>query len=118
MLRAVALGLLMAAISLGCSGKNAGPTPTGGGGGDGVQPSAACDALRESVVKLYTAAIADPVDGEIEDAAHIIMTDCRRDPARFVPCIRGATTVAQLERDCVIPLDEEGTVEAKQFAGD
>jgi hypothetical protein len=45
----------------------------------------------------------------------MILGDCRKDPDRFVPCIRAATTVAQLESECVIPLDEAGTVEGAFF---
>ena len=55
------------------------------------------------------------MDGEVDDNTHMILTDCRTDPARFLSCIKVATSVAELERNCTIPLDDEGTVEARQF---
>ena len=40
------------------------------------------------------------------------MNDCAVDPAKIVPCLAKAVTVSELEKDCLIPLDDEGT-EAK-----
>ncbi len=117
------LVVVCAAGILACNGKKARPTPPGGNGGDAgsvavvVDPAQAakCDALKDKVAGLYQKQLTDPVDGEVDDNTHMILTDCRTDPARFLPCIEGAASVAQLERDCVIPLDDEGTVEARQF---
>jgi hypothetical protein len=118
--------LLVAACIAGvfaCNGNKARPNPPGGNGDDGgtavatVDPAEAakCDALKDKVAGLYQKELAEPVEGEVDDNTHMILTDCRANPNKLVPCIEGATSVAQLERDCVIPLDDEGTVEAKQF---
>jgi hypothetical protein len=45
----------------------------------------------------------------VVDNVSIVAKDCARDPARVAACARGATSVAQLEHDCLVPLDEEGT---------
>jgi hypothetical protein len=39
----------------------------------------------------------------------MIMNDCVKNPTKFAPCLAAATTVAQMEQECVIPLDDEGT---------
>jgi hypothetical protein len=45
----------------------------------------------------------------------MVLTDCRGDPARFAPCLRAAVSVPQMERDCLVPLDDEGKVEGQAF---
>ncbi len=105
MIRVLLVAACVAGV-LACNGSKARPTP----------PEAAkCDALKGKVARLYQNELAEPVDSEVDDNTHMILTDCRTDPARFVPCIERAASVAQLERDCVIPLDDEGTVEARQL---
>ena len=93
------------------------------------QTQADCDRLRPRVSALYeeqARAEASPDDSEetralraeiVEDNTHRVMVDCKTDPARFAPCIEDAASAAQMERECLIPLDDEGTVEGKVFGG-
>lgn len=108
---------------LACNGKKARPTPPGTNGDDAATPTvvvdpaeaAKCDALKDKVAGLYQSELTEPVDGEVDDNTHMILADCRTDPARFLSCIQAAASVGELERNCVILLDDEGTVEARQF---
>jgi len=117
MVRFALLAAVLACV-LGCNGKKAaGPVkPTGGDAAVAVPQGdpAECDALADQIAGLYRAELTDPIDGEVEDATSMILTDCRQQPGRLAPCIRDAKSVAVLERDCVIPLDEAGTVEGKR----
>jgi hypothetical protein len=38
----------------------------------------------------------------------MVMVDCAKDPAKVVPCLNSATTIAELEARCLVPLDDEG----------
>lgn len=100
-----------------CSGKNG--TGTGGQGG-------ACAEQATAVRQIYAAeanakASTDNDEGAalaadlLEANVHMILTDCETDPGTFVPCIGRSKSVADLERDCIQPLDDEGRVEGRQF---
>ncbi len=102
----------------GCSGKNG----TGSGSGSGSAPTVgACDDVRSHVAALYQgepvgAKVSKETAAELVEAnTHMVITDCERSPEEFLPCIRSATTVAVLEKDCTISLDDEGSVEGGQF---
>ncbi len=98
----------------------------GGKSSDGPKPPAsACDELRTRVQGLYEAHL-PAAEGEaallrrqeqISDDTEMVLTDCRADPARVLPCLKASVSAPQLERDCLIPLDDRGTVEGKAFAG-
>lgn len=121
---------LLALPSCGCKSK-----PEGGGGTGPDKPIVgdprACDESRAAIEALYrkesetapptvkpgqdpaaAAALAEQIIGDNVDMA---MRDCRQDPGRVAPCLRVAPSVAQLERDCLAPLDEEGS-EGAAFA--
>jgi hypothetical protein len=101
------LSLAALALAAACNGGKARPTPD--------PPVARCDEVRAHVEQLYRSAIAEPAADEIEANVHMVLADCRTDPGRFAPCVRAAQTVAQLEAQCVIPLDDEGRVEGAAF---
>ena len=52
--------------------------------------------------------MAPPKTAGIENTT-MVMNDCAKDPATFVPCIAKVQSIAELEKQCVVPLDEEGT---------
>jgi hypothetical protein len=126
-------GALALAIGAGggacaCNGSGNGKGTTGKGNGDGnvKKPpvSAVCDKQRDKVEKLYRGAITetDPkkraaAEAAVPDNVQMIMNDCRTDPKRFGPCLERVTTVADMEKSCIIPLDDEGRVEGKMFGG-
>jgi hypothetical protein len=112
-----------------CNGKStAGTTGNTGNTGNTGITAAACDSHAGKVRQLYAAEArskAPAAEGdearalreqEVEDNTHMILEDCRRQPAALVPCLERASSVAELERDCVIPLDDKGTVEGDYFA--
>lgn len=88
-------------------------------------PSAAarCDKQRPHVAELYKKAEPADVDAkkqkrrdmERADNVNMMLTECKKNPDRFAPCIEKATSVKQLESQCVIRLDDEGRVEGTYF---
>lgn len=119
-----ALGYILAG-SLAC---------TGSSNGTSKPPESACAAHRDHVAGLYRAELSNersaPTDGKdpgadkdslasleasVGDNTEMVLADCRRDPVRFAPCLQAAVSVPQMERDCLIALDDEGTVEGRAF---
>ena len=48
------------------------------------------------------------------DNVAMVMSDCAADPARVATCAAQARTVPDLERDCLVPVDDDGT-EGERF---
>ena len=91
--------------------------PVHSGPGTATPPTATtCDGIRPRVEPLYRAdaEAKEPkrVTEAVADNTQMVMNDCAKDPAKTVPCLANAATVSELEKDCLIPLDDEGT-EAK-----
>jgi hypothetical protein len=116
------LALVVAAA---CSAGGA-PRPTGGDSGRRSAPPAAdaldprCEKVRPRVEALYRRA-GTPAADKKQDAdlaadllaadVAMVMNDCRADPDRVAPCAERAADAAELERACLIPLDDEGAVD-------
>ena len=122
---ALLVGLACAPSSCACNETKSGGTtakPPAGDAGTGtgptVTPSKACDDLRPSIEALYRAAT-DPkdkaADQAIADNTRMVLVDCYANPTKHPPCIKSAKDVAGLERDCLVPLDDEGRVEGDAF---
>jgi hypothetical protein len=126
----VACALCLAlAPSAACNGAAKGKSARAGrDGGDDAKPDPTpCDRLAEHVTLLYRAeAVPAPAadnadlarrhDESITDGVAMILGDCRTDPPRFAACIEQAAALAALEQGCVVPLDDQGAVEARLFA--
>lgn len=127
----VALATLLAVAA--CSG--GGRSGSGGddsgragrGGGGGATPATTdprCEALRPRVRSLYQAAQAAAAEKpEAELAADLleadiamVIADCTADPDRVAPCAERAPDAAELERTCLIPLDDEGAVDGDRLS--
>ncbi len=101
----------------------------GGGNGPNTTSDASsainakCAALRDHVASLYSKAQPPDKDPKkqkrresvIADNVNMVLTDCAKHPAKAAPCIKAATSVATIEADCVIKLDDEGEVEGNYF---
>lgn len=100
-------------------------TPAGGPSGSGTPappttaPLAAaktCDDVRPRVEALYRAEAQQTEPARVEEAVSdnttMVMNDCNQKPA-LVPCLATVATVPELEKTCLIPLDEEGTENTK-----
>jgi len=101
-----------------CSGQSGGTKTVGG------DPDDRCGTIQAKLEKLYQAESYDTPEGDdgaalaIELAAanvELVMHDCRVKPVERVECIERATSVAEIERDCIEPLDDEGKVENQRF---
>jgi hypothetical protein len=113
--------VLLVMVACACPNKQtAGPgTGSDGSAGSGgavtppVTNANTCDEVKPRIEKLYRAEgqAKEPkrVEDYVADNTAMVMADCAKDPARFVPCISAAPTVAELEKQCTVPLDEEGT---------
>ena len=112
--------LLVACVTLAaaCPSKPAtngtGGQGSGGGGGAPVVTNAkTCADVKAKVEQLYRAEaeVKEPkrVEAAVADNTTMVMNDCNKDPASFVPCIAKAQSIVELEKNCVVPLDEEGT---------
>ena len=111
--RAATAAIAAALLACACSGK--GGATTGGGGGGGTDPGAAglCDGIRAKVEQLYRgeAQAKEPkrVAEAVADNTTMVMNDCARAPAKVSRCVNGVSSVPELEKKCLVPLDDEGT---------
>lgn len=106
--------VLLAACA--CPAKPAPVTATGSGSATAViDPVTAttCDGVRPRVEALYRGEAQQKEPARVEEAVSdnttMVMNDCTKDPGKLVPCLAKAATVAELEKSCLIPLDDEGT---------
>ena len=78
--------------------------------------TATCDSVRDKVAALYRddAQQHEPkrVDEAVADNTQMVMIDCTKRPAKAVPCLQAASSVAQIEKDCLIALHPDGTEDA------
>jgi hypothetical protein len=83
-------------------------------GGSGSAPAASpCDAIRPKVEQLYRAEAEQKepkrVAEAVADNTAMVMNDCAKAPAKVAACVHGADSVAELEKKCLTPLDDEGS---------
>ena len=106
----VAIGLVMA---LAACGAPAATTTTTSTSTPPPQTTATCDNVKPRVESMYRAEgqQREPkrVDEYVSDNTTMIMNDCVKNPTKLAPCIAAAATIAQMEQECVIPVDDEGT---------
>ena len=117
--------LLLLMVACACPSKATKGEGGGSGSGSGkiVAPPpttaiTSCESARDKVEGLYRAEarVKEPrrVDDAVADNTQMVLKDCNKAPARVVPCLAAAQTVAEIETKCVIPLDDDGTeAEAK-----
>jgi hypothetical protein len=91
---------------------------TGTGSGSAPPPPAStnaktCDDVKPRVEQMYRAEaqVKEPkrVDEAVADNTAMAMKDCARDPAKLVPCLAKAGSIAELEKQCLFQLDDEGS---------
>jgi hypothetical protein len=82
-------------------------------GSDAVAAASTCEGARSKVEQLYRAEAQTKEPKRVEDAVadntKMVMNDCAKDPAKVVPCLASVQSVADLEKQCLVPLDDEGT---------
>lgn len=106
---------LAAATSAACASNSGGTSEPVAGDGPG------CDRYRHKLERLYRLEDTGDQTGrelraEIVDAnVHMVLGDCRRQPARVMACLETADTIEIIESRCVIPLDDRGETEARQL---
>ena len=92
------------------------PSKSSQGPGSGSAPpvtGSGCDGIRARVESLYRAEAQQKepkrVDEAVADNTAMVMSDCAKAPDKVAPCVAKAATVAEIEKACLIPIDEEGT---------
>lgn len=107
--------VLAAGACSGTHGTGAGSGSPGSGGATAPPLAGArtCDDVRPRVQELYRgeAQVKEPtrVEEAVADNTTMAMNDCAKDPAKVVPCLAHAGSVAELEKQCLIQLDDDGT---------
>jgi len=109
--------VLVVLLGCACPAKTTTTPPTGSGTGSGVVPPTTafttCDGAKPKIEALYRAEAQakEPkrVEEAVADNTAMVLKDCAKQPDKAVPCLGRVTTVAELEKDCLIPLDPEGT---------
>jgi len=120
----------LALLLLACSQGGTAPATTGeepNGPGKTPPPAALdprCAKVRPKVEALYQKArdpSADKDKALADDllAANVtmVMNDCRAEPERVAPCAERAADAAELEKTCLIPLDDEGAADGDKLKG-
>jgi hypothetical protein len=113
----------LALVACACPSK---PVTTGAGGsgsaaGSAVVASSAsvppvtattCDGVKARVEAMYRAEAQQKEPTRVEEATSdnttMVMNDCTKD-GKLVACLAKVATIAELEKTCLIPLDDEGT---------
>ena len=103
-------------VLVACSSSSKPPTTTNGSGSGGPPPVAGtCDTVKPKIEKLYRAeATANKETPEriaeaVADNTTMVMAECAKSPAKVSACIDHSETAADLEKQCLAPLDNEGT---------
>ncbi|HEY6034383.1 MAG TPA: hypothetical protein VIV58_08995 [Kofleriaceae bacterium] len=111
---------LVLLVACACPAKPAPITATGSATGSGsaaatIDPSNAttCEGVKPRVEALYRSEAQQKEPARVEEAVSdnttMVMNDCTKDPGKLVPCLAKVATVGELEKTCLIPLDDEGT---------
>ncbi len=108
--------LLASAVACNCSGGGGGNSPRdpNGSGSGSAALDPRCEAARPQLEALYRteaqAAGGDAarVDEAVRDNSAMVLAECNRRP-EVAACAAKAATAAQLEAECLTPLDDEGS---------
>jgi hypothetical protein len=80
----------------------------------GVAPveASTCEGVKPRVEAMYRAEAQQREPKRVEDAVAdnttMVMNDCAKDP-KLVACLAKVPTISELEKTCLIPLDDQGT---------
>ena len=104
-------------VCVACSSSKPTATTTGSGTGTGSAPPVAtgCDGAKPKIEQLYrdeaTANKETPerIAEAVADNTHMVMSECAKSPDKVVACIGRVSTAAELEKQCLARLDDDGT---------
>jgi hypothetical protein len=105
--------LVLVLLFAACSSKQ---TNGGGGGGTNEVPvTPGCEGARKKIEQLYRAEAdankekPERVEESVADNTTMVMNDCAKAPDKVTACVKRVSTAAELEKQCLVPLDNEGT---------
>ena len=103
-------------VACACPSKSTSPPTTGSGSSAAPPVTTAintCDDARPKLEALYRADAQQKepkrVDEAVADNTAMVIKDCKRAPEKAVPCLASATSLDDIEKKCLAPLDDEGT---------
>jgi len=112
-MKAWLLAIVCACSSTHGTGPGSGSTGTGLGSAPVAEGAKTCDDVKARIEQMYRgeAQVKEPkrVDEAVADNTAMVMKDCAKDPGKTVPCLASAGSVAELEKQCLVQLDDEGT---------
>jgi hypothetical protein len=110
-MRLAKLWLVWTLVACACPSKTT-PVIGGGGGSGGSAVATTCDGVKPRVEAMYRADAQQNQPARVEEAVSdnttMVMNDCAKD-GKLVACLAKVATIAELEKTCLIPLDDEGT---------
>ena len=75
--------------------------------------AATCAEIKSKIEALYRAEAQQKEPKRVEEAVSdnttMVMNDCNKASAKVLPCLNKATTIVAVEKECLLPLDDEGT---------
>ena len=102
-------------LLIACSSKQGATTNGSGVGGSAEPPAPGCDGARPKVEQLYRAEATanrekpERIAEAVSDNTTMVMAECAKSPDKVVACINRVATAAELEKQCLAPLDDEGS---------
>lgn len=107
---------LLLVVACACPSKKTDTPATGSGSAAVVvetKPINSCDDARPKLEALYRAEAQQKEPKRVEEAVAdntaMVLKDCKKAPEKAVPCLASATTLEDVEKKCLIQLDDEGT---------
>jgi hypothetical protein len=74
---------------------------------------ATCESLRPKLEQLYRAEGSERepkrVDEYVADNTTMVIADCTKQGGKTAGCIQGAASIPEIERTCLLQLDDEGS---------
>ncbi len=110
--------LLILLVACACPSKSTSGPTAGGSGSAKVAPPptdkiTSCETARGKIEALYRldAEVKEPkrIDEAVADNTAMVLADCAKAPERVVPCLAAAENLADVEKKCLVQLDDEGT---------
>ncbi|MCP4445454.1 MAG: hypothetical protein GY811_08945 [Myxococcales bacterium] len=116
-MRAAALESVLLLFACGHSKSPVGPQSSDDGG-----QATSCESLIRRTTEIYERAALDEAlvanlhADFVAANLHMVMVDCHAAPASVIACVNAAENAADLENDCLAPLDDSGEVEGTFFS--
>ena len=104
---------LVLVVACACPSKKTEAPPPPTSAPEATKPINTCDDARPKLEALYRAEAQQKEPKRVEEAVAdntaMVLKDCKQAPEKAVPCLAAATSIEDVEKKCMIQLDDEGT---------